>query len=131
MRGNIVAAKRDRPGEYVGFRASPALKKKLERAAKAAGRSLSTETQMRLEQSFRDDRMLAAVNDFDDRVIAAIENLTEIVVSDGDSIAEEWDAKVACGWHPTKGWLPGSEEKWDRAIASGWTPMLGWPPEQN
>jgi hypothetical protein len=37
---------------YVGFRAPPALKSQLEAAARANGRSLSTEAQVRLERSF-------------------------------------------------------------------------------
>ena len=41
-------------GDYVGFRSPRDLKKKLESAAAAAGRSLSTEAQMRLDLSFRD-----------------------------------------------------------------------------
>lgn len=44
--------KRERPGEYVGFRSPPALKTKLEEVARAAGRSLSSEAQFRLEKSF-------------------------------------------------------------------------------
>ncbi|MBV9859869.1 MAG: TraY domain-containing protein [Alphaproteobacteria bacterium] len=39
-------------GDYVGFRASRDLKQRLEAAAKASGRSLSTEAQFRLERSF-------------------------------------------------------------------------------
>lgn len=49
------------PGDYVGFRAPPELKARLAAAAAATGRSLSTETQFRLEQSFRDDQLLAAL----------------------------------------------------------------------
>lgn len=50
----------DAPGEYVGFRAPRALKEKLETAAEVAGRSLSTEAQFRLQESFRDDEQLPA-----------------------------------------------------------------------
>lgn len=49
---------RDRPGEYVGFRSPPELKAKLEDAAKGAGRSLSSEAQFRLEQSFEREARL-------------------------------------------------------------------------
>jgi hypothetical protein len=45
----------DGPGEYVGFRASKDLKEKLEAAAHNSARSLSSEAQFRLEQSFRDE----------------------------------------------------------------------------
>src|SRR5437016_8009288 len=41
------------PGQFVGFRASRELKNRLEAAAAENGRSLSTEAQFRLEQSFR------------------------------------------------------------------------------
>jgi hypothetical protein len=43
------------PASYVGFRASHELKERLEKAAAASGRSLSTEAQFRLEASFRGD----------------------------------------------------------------------------
>jgi hypothetical protein len=46
------------PGDYVGFRAPRNLKDKLEAAAARAGRSLSTEVQFRLENSFRNERLL-------------------------------------------------------------------------
>ena len=46
-------------GDYVGFRSSSSLKAKLEQAAKASGRSLSGESQFRLEQSFRDETLIA------------------------------------------------------------------------
>jgi hypothetical protein len=46
-----TAAKRKRPGEYIGFRAPPKLKRALEASAKENGRSLSTEVQFRLEIS--------------------------------------------------------------------------------
>jgi hypothetical protein len=39
------------PASYVGFRASHELKERLEKAAAASGRSLSTEAQFRLEQA--------------------------------------------------------------------------------
>jgi hypothetical protein len=44
---------REKPGEYIGFRAPSELKAALETTATAAGRSLSTEVQFRLAQSFR------------------------------------------------------------------------------
>lgn len=46
-------------GEYVGFRSPRELKAKLERAAQDAGRSISTEAQFRLEQSFETDDLFA------------------------------------------------------------------------
>ena len=52
------APKRERPGEYVGFRSPTNLKEKLERAAKAASRSLSSEAQFRLERSFDRENLL-------------------------------------------------------------------------
>lgn len=48
---------REKPGEYVGLRAPNELKERLDAAAAAAGRSLSTEAQLRLEASFRDQRL--------------------------------------------------------------------------
>ena len=44
-------------GDYVGFRAPRRLKEDLARAAKAAGRSLSTEAQFRLERTFDRDQL--------------------------------------------------------------------------
>jgi hypothetical protein len=44
--------KRALPASYVGFRVSNDLKERLEKAAAASGRSLSTEAQFRLENSF-------------------------------------------------------------------------------
>lgn len=49
----------DEPGEYVGFRAPRALKEQLASAAKESGRSLSTEAQVRLEMSFRDEYIIS------------------------------------------------------------------------
>jgi hypothetical protein len=46
------------PGEYVGFRAPRSLKQQLAAAAVAAGRSLSTEAQARLERSFSQENLL-------------------------------------------------------------------------
>jgi TraY domain len=51
--GRPPADGREARGDYVGFRSPSILKAKLEQAAKASGRSLSTEAQFRLEQSFR------------------------------------------------------------------------------
>ncbi len=45
-------------GDYVGFRASRELKGKLKTAAAASHRSLSTEAQFRLEQSFLNEKIL-------------------------------------------------------------------------
>lgn len=59
-----VAQEHSRPakaGEYVGFRASADLKRRLQASADAAGRSLSTEAQFRLERSYRDESLLAAL----------------------------------------------------------------------
>jgi hypothetical protein len=49
-----------RQGQFVGFRCPDALKEKLEKAATTAGRSLSTETQFRIEKSFNTDQTLGA-----------------------------------------------------------------------
>lgn len=46
------------PGDYVGFRAPRDLKERLEVAANAAGRSLSTEAQFRIERSFDRQNLL-------------------------------------------------------------------------
>ncbi len=46
------------PGDYVGFRASRDLKRRLEEAAAVSGRSLSTEAQFRLESSFSEESAL-------------------------------------------------------------------------
>jgi hypothetical protein len=51
------------PGEYVGFRAPRELKAQLEEAAHAAGRSLSSETQFRLERSFLDVGLIEQILD--------------------------------------------------------------------
>lgn len=51
--------KAEKPGEFVGFRSPRELKAKLERAAHDAGRSISTEAQFRLEQSFETDELFA------------------------------------------------------------------------
>jgi hypothetical protein len=60
--GRPRETQRARPGEYVGFRAPKELKDRLERAAAAANRSLSTEAQVRLEHSFiRQDHLLQAL----------------------------------------------------------------------
>jgi hypothetical protein len=53
-----TAKRRERPGEYVGFRSPAWLKKQLEQAADLAGRSLSTEAQFRLERSFERGALL-------------------------------------------------------------------------
>ena len=53
------ADSRDPKRIYVGFRAPLALKSQLEAAALVNGRSLSTEAQIRLEQSFRDETLIA------------------------------------------------------------------------
>jgi hypothetical protein len=45
-------------GDYVGFRAPRKLKAQLVEAAAAANRSISTETQVRLESTFRDENAL-------------------------------------------------------------------------
>ena len=50
--GRPRSAEQARAGEYVGFRAPKELKDRLEHAAAAANRSLSTEAQVRLEHSF-------------------------------------------------------------------------------
>lgn len=51
----------DATGEYVGFRSPKRLKERLEAAAAANNRSLSTEAQFRLERSFsEEDAMLGA-----------------------------------------------------------------------
>src|SRR2546421_6544501 len=47
-------------GSHVGFRAPRELKEKLEAAAVASGRSLSTEAQFRLEKSFHQQDMIGA-----------------------------------------------------------------------
>jgi hypothetical protein len=54
-------APEDRPSEYVGFRSPKHVKARLEAAARGTGRSLSTETQFRIEQSFRNDDLLLSV----------------------------------------------------------------------
>jgi hypothetical protein len=51
-----VRIERGVPAEYVGFRASKALKASLELEAQKSGRSLSTEAQFRLEQSLADNK---------------------------------------------------------------------------
>lgn len=50
--------KRVRKGAYVGARLPDDLKAAIEAAARANGRSLSAEVQIRLEQSVRDDRVM-------------------------------------------------------------------------
>jgi hypothetical protein len=50
---------KEKPGSYVGCRVPDSLKTELENAAMAAGRSLSTETQVRLAESFQRDAALA------------------------------------------------------------------------
>ena len=50
---------RDAKCTYVGFRAPLALKSQLEAAALVNGRSLSYEAQIRLEQSFREETLIA------------------------------------------------------------------------
>ena len=52
------APKRERQGEYVGFRSPVVLKEKLEAAARSSNRSLSSEAQFRLERSFEHERVL-------------------------------------------------------------------------
>jgi hypothetical protein len=47
----------EQPGDYVGFRCPRKLKGLLEDAAAASGRSISTEAQFRIENSFRDQRL--------------------------------------------------------------------------
>jgi hypothetical protein len=47
-----------RAGDYVGFRVPSELKAQLENEAKRNGRSLSTETQSRLEQAFKNETTL-------------------------------------------------------------------------
>ena len=66
--------KRERIGEYVGFRSPQSLKKKLEDAAARANRSLSSEAQFRLEESFRaEDGLLSALRfAYGDRVAGLV-----------------------------------------------------------
>ena len=45
----------EEPGQFVGFRAPRELKNRLEATAAQNGRSISTEAQFRLEQSFRNE----------------------------------------------------------------------------
>jgi len=49
------------PGERVpmSFRVTPELKRQMDAAAAATGRSVTAEIELRLEQSFRDDRIEA------------------------------------------------------------------------
>lgn len=61
IRGKSSSPGRDRPGEYIGFRAPVDLKAKLEGAAKTASRSLSSEAQFRLERSFAEQQLLPEV----------------------------------------------------------------------
>lgn len=53
--GRPLTSSKSKAGEYIGFRSPKDLKEKLEQAAQASGRSLSTEVQFRLERSFLDN----------------------------------------------------------------------------
>lgn len=53
-----ASSKRERPGDYVGFRSPADLKQRLANAAENAGRSLSSEAQFRLERSFEREDLL-------------------------------------------------------------------------
>src|SRR4051812_11821733 len=74
------------PGDYVGFRAPRDLKEKLERAAQIAGRSLSTETQFRLEQSFERQLAVSQALDFrfGPRTAAVIQLIAKLLEHAGD-----------------------------------------------
>lgn len=47
----------------IGFRTTPEFKAKIDAAAAASGRSLAQEIELRLEQSFRDDRIEAQLEE--------------------------------------------------------------------
>jgi hypothetical protein len=61
--GRPRRSQREGPGDYVGFRASRDLKERLAWAAARTGRSLSTEAQFRLEESFRSEDLLPRLLD--------------------------------------------------------------------
>ena len=69
------------PGDYVGFRAPRELKERLDAAAAASGRSLSTEAQLRLENSFRDQRLFDEALDIEygDGTAGIVALLREII----------------------------------------------------
>ena len=66
-------------GDYVGFRAPRELKERLEAAAGASGRSLSTETQFRLENSFREEQLIAAALDPSGRATAFLHLISRAI----------------------------------------------------
>jgi hypothetical protein len=71
----------EQPGEYVGFRCPRKLKGLLEDAAAASGRSLSTEVQVRLENSVRDQRLFDEALDIEygDGTAGIVALLREII----------------------------------------------------
>lgn len=54
----------DGPFAYVGFRLPHELKRQLEAAAAANGRSIAVETQFRIQRSFVEDRIETALAEF-------------------------------------------------------------------
>jgi hypothetical protein len=73
----------DGPGDAVGFRAPRYLKRQLEDAAAASGRSISTEAQFRLENSFREQQLFdeALDTDYGEGTAGIVALLKEVIRS--------------------------------------------------
>lgn len=96
------------PGEYVGFRAPRPLKEQLAAAAAAAGRSLSTEAQSRLERSFSQQSIENLFSGRAGAILARV--LITVFLDSGERLA------VAKGL-PVENWLT-DEESYEAAMVS-------------
>jgi hypothetical protein len=94
------------PGDYVGFRAPRELKEKLETAAANSGRSLSTEAQFRLEQSFGDSA-------YSEEIAALAELLARAMTETGISIT----GMNQVAGHGSRSWLT-DPYAYDQAVQS-------------
>lgn len=67
-RGRPVLLPNESERVSIGFRTTPMIKMALMEAAATNGRSISQEAELRLELSFRDDRVVALLEDIRGRI---------------------------------------------------------------
>jgi TraY domain len=84
-RGGRPRRREPRPGERVslGLRVTPECKARLDAVARASGRSQSQEAELRIESSFRDQKILVEALDmaFGSQVARVLQRLGQIMIS--------------------------------------------------
>lgn len=110
--GRPASSDKSKAGEYVGFRSPKELKEKLEQAAQASGRSLSTEVQFRLERSLESQALM-----YDALELAYGRDLAGLMlgVADVMSGVGEWASLLTTGQH-LKNWVA-NPSAYARAVA--------------